>query len=245
MPTESLGLKTSLAAKLSLDFIVEMANLTTSLYAKTQEESRKVDSLIQQRVADIEQMLAKTKEETDQSFAARGETVRRFEEELEVQVRERRGFERDTLELLSGISTKVAGNAIPVEAGLSERVHTSASECLRDIERQTSEMDQQGALLRDKSQEMTGTSEELKKEKRELQELERELKGRLEELNSQLREKAEVMERALSGCRARVEGALLDLRSEVASRTGKVREGMAAKEAEVREAMDQLAAQTR
>lgn len=222
-----------------------MAALTTSLYAKTQEESRKVESLIQQRVADIEQTLGRTEEETDRSFAARGETVRRFEEELEEQVTMRRGFERETLELLSGISTKVAGNAIPLEAGLSERVDTSASECLRDIERQTREMGQQGTTLQEKSQQMTGTSEELKKEKRELQKLEKELTGRLEELNSQLREKAQVMERALSGSRGRVEGALLDLRSEVASRTGKVREGMAAKEAEVREAMDQLAAQTR
>lgn len=222
-----------------------MADLTTSLYARTQEESRKLDNFIQQRVVDIEQTLGRTEEETDQSFAGRTETLRRFEEELEEQVRERRGFEHDTLVQLSGISTKVAGNAIPLEAGLSERVQRSAEDCLRDIQRQTNEMERQGATLREKSQQMAGTSEELKKEKDELMWLERELENNLQQLNMQLREKAEVMERALNSSRSRVEQALSDLRSEVVSRTGRVHEAMAAKEAEVREAMEQLAAQTR
>ena len=159
--------------------------------------------------------------------------------------RERRGFEHDTLVQLSGISTKVAGNAIPLEAGLSERVQNSAADCLRDIHRQTSEMERQGATLREKSQQMAGTSEELKKEKAELTQLERELEESLQQLNMQLRERAEAMERALCSSRDRVEQALSDLRSEVASRTGRVHEAMAEKEAEVREAMEQLAAQTR
>jgi hypothetical protein len=222
-----------------------MAELTTSLNARTMEESRKLDNFIQQRVADIEQTLIRTEEETDQSFAGRTDTLKGFEGELDEQVRERRRFEHDTLVQLSGISTKVAGNAIPLEAGLSERVQSSAGDCLRDIQRQTSEMERQGATLREKSQQMAGTSEELKKEKTELMLLERELEEKLQQLNMQLRERAEVMERALCSSRGKVEQALLDLRSEVVSRTGRVHEAMAAKEAEVREAMEQLAAQTR